>query len=120
MQTTYFFNKIINYHYNNESKSNDQSFISILFNDNPDEFKPRTKAERIQKMKMINKKIIYRPTPITHLNAIQYLYTCDPDILNPVFEIRLKFLKYVELGGYYEEYFYHLLILQVHALQYLF
>ena len=106
MQTTYFFNKIINYHYNNEGKSNDQSFISILFNDNPDEFKPRTKAERIQKMKLINKKIIYRPTPITNLNAIQYLYTCDPDILNPVFEIRLKFLKYVELGGYYEEYFY--------------
>jgi hypothetical protein len=108
MQTTFVFNKIINYYYNNNNAniSNKSSFISILFNEDPNEFKTRTRTESIQKTLSINKQLIYKKhSHITNLKAIQNLYTCDPEYINPVFEIRLKYLKYVELGEEYADFF---------------
>jgi hypothetical protein len=127
MQTTYFFNKTINYHYNKsledekeeENKEDDTSeddeylvpnFV-FLFTDNPSEYDYLTKKERIDKMKEINKDImiLYGNTRQERIKSVlmQYIHTCNPIIVNPIFEIRLKFLKYRELKKSEYNFFYN-------------
>jgi hypothetical protein len=109
MQTTYFFNKHINYHYNNSDLPEKEPDISILFSDNPAEYKKLTKLGRIQKMEIINKKILRLKSILkdrVNIFAIQHIYTCEPKIVTPVFEVRLKYLKYGELTDEDREYFY--------------
>ena len=109
MQTTYFFNKHINYHYNNSGLPEKEPDISILFSDNPAEYKKLTKIGRIQKMEIINKKILRLKSILkdrTNIFAIQHIYTCEPKIVTPIFEVRLKYLKYGELTDEDREYFY--------------
>jgi hypothetical protein len=122
MQTTFFFNKIINYHYNKSLEDDDDeddddedddddeeddddeylvpNFV-FLFTDNPLEYDYLTKKERVDKMKELNKDIIilYGNTRQERIKSVlmQYIHTCNPIIINPIFEIRLKYLKYREL-----------------------
>jgi hypothetical protein len=110
MQTTYFFNKHINYHYAKSDLLEKTPDISILFSDNPAEYKKLTKMERIHKMEIINNKIL-RLKPIlkdrANIFAIQHVYTCKYNIVTPVFEIRLKYLKYGELEDEDRDFFYN-------------
>ena len=123
MQTTYFFNKIINYHYNksledeenaSEDIDDDDEYLVpnfvFLFTDNPSEYDYLTKKDRVDKMKELNKDImlLYGNTRQERIKSVlmQYIHTCNPVFINPIFEIRLKYLKYRELKKSEYNFFY--------------
>jgi hypothetical protein len=96
MQTTYYFNRFINYHYDRKDISDKNPDIVYLFSDDPYDYKTLSKIERINKTQYITSKPIKMENK-NRMKMMQYIYTCNPKLLNPIFEIRLKYLKYGEL-----------------------
>ena len=73
----------------------------MLYSADPQEFTTLSKKERIEKIQYMNSTAIQIQDDPKNVKSylMNYIYTCDPKIINPIFEIRLKYLKYRELDN---------------------
>ena len=99
MRSSYYFNKYVINEYSKYHTPEIISDIELLYSDDPQDFKILSKQERHDKILYMNSTVIQikNDPKIIKSYLLNYVYTCDHKIINPIFEIRLKYLKYREL-----------------------
>jgi hypothetical protein len=99
MRSSYYFNKYIIAEYLKYHIPETVSDLELLYSDDPQDFKILTKQERHDKIQYMNSTVIQITNDPKTIKSylMNYTYTCDTKIINPIFEIRLKYLKYREL-----------------------
>lgn len=98
MQTLYFFNKYVYSEYYNNSVPYAARCV-LLFNNGIFDYKNTTHQERIDKINEINFMATHSQIDQKSLKTylMNHVYSFNHKIINPIFEIRLKYLKYREL-----------------------
>jgi len=101
MRSSYYFNNYIINEYSKYHIPEKISNIELLYSADPQEFTKLTKQERFEKIQYMNSIAIQIQDDPKNVKSylMNYIYTCDPKIINPIFEIRLKYFKYRELDN---------------------
>lgn len=106
MNTRYFFSLYINYFFT-KNKINEKNML-YMFSDDPRDYKILSKEEIDIKIKKMNLTALCKGQNTKYIKnyLMNTIYVCNHKIVNPIYEIRLKFLKYRELESNETEVFF--------------